>query len=255
LYQISEGAIVSGLCNGIAAYSALDVTLVRAIFVAIILLTGGAALLGYLILMFVVPYASTSEEHAAARGLPFNARELVERAKLKYAQFAGGSDWRRSRAAWRKDWKRTRAQWRAHWRYGSAPPFPAPAPATPAGHAARVAAGALVAILGIGLALFTVGWLIALLSLVMTGAILGWVLPQDVPLWVGIGALIFLYYLVVWPIKTLRHLAYTPRFGYHVNWVAPWDGLVGLAIVATLIWYGYHHVPEVHSFLDHLQRL
>jgi hypothetical protein len=58
---------------------------------ALTILTGGAALLAYLVLMFVIPYANTSEEHAAARGLPFNARVLVERAKQKYAQFTHGT--------------------------------------------------------------------------------------------------------------------------------------------------------------------
>jgi phage shock protein PspC (stress-responsive transcriptional regulator) len=74
LYQISEGAVFSGVCKGLSAYFAVDVTLVRALFVAAFLLTGGLALIAYVVLMFIVPYASTSEEHAAAHGLPFNAR-------------------------------------------------------------------------------------------------------------------------------------------------------------------------------------
>jgi phage shock protein PspC (stress-responsive transcriptional regulator) len=140
LYQISEGAVFSGVCNGIAAYGAVDVTLVRAIFVAAFLFTGGLALLAYVVLMFILPYASTSEEHAAAHGVPFNARTLVERAKEKYAQFAQGQEWRGSRAQWRSEWRRVRAewrferrrlrdQWRAHWRYGAAPGGPQPTPA------------------------------------------------------------------------------------------------------------------------------
>src|SRR3974390_2647091 len=59
LYQISEGAILSGVCNGIAAYLGVDVTIVRLAFVVLVLLTGGAAVLGYLVLMFIVPYAHT----------------------------------------------------------------------------------------------------------------------------------------------------------------------------------------------------
>ena len=35
LYQISDGAMLSGVCNGIAAYLAVDVTLVRLIFVVL----------------------------------------------------------------------------------------------------------------------------------------------------------------------------------------------------------------------------
>ena len=116
LYQISDGALISGVCNGLAAYFAIDVTLVRVLFVALVFLTGGMAIVAYLVLMFVVPYAKTSEEHAAARGIPFNARTLVEGAKQKAAEFTHGGDWRQSQAEWRAEWRRTRAQWRAEWR-------------------------------------------------------------------------------------------------------------------------------------------
>jgi phage shock protein PspC (stress-responsive transcriptional regulator) len=267
LYQISEGALVSGVCNGIAAYLAVDVTLVRLAFVVLAFLTGGGAVLAYLVLMFVVPYASTSEEHAAARGLPFNARALVERAKRKAAEFANGpdwsgskehwknewrSEWRRARAEWRSEWRRTRAEWRArHW---SRPPPPAPPSAAPAPYAAHVVTGFLLAVLGVVLALFTIGWVLALVSLVTTGAIFGWWLPHDVPFWVGIIVLIVLYNLVAWPIKAARRAAYYPGGGYHGPWVAAWDGVVGLAILFALGWYGYHHVAEVRDLFDHLSR-
>ncbi|HXQ30518.1 MAG TPA: PspC domain-containing protein [Steroidobacteraceae bacterium] len=270
LYQISEGAIVSGVCNGIAAYFKVDVTLVRVIFVALLFLTGGAALLGYLVLMFVVPYASTSEEHAEARGLPFNARALVERAKQKYSEFRSSPDWRRSRAEWRQEWRRARAEWRLEWRraraewrahrraYRGSAPFPpppvGPAPA-PVPYAAHVVAGTLLAVLGLVLALFTIGWLLALASLVMTGAVFGWPLPHDVPVWVAIVALLVLYNLVAWPIKAARRAAYYPRSGYHAPWVAAWDSVVGLAILAALLSYAYGHVPEVHDFFDHLRHV
>ena len=88
LYQISDGALVSGVCRGIAVYLDVDVTLVRLLFMIAAVLTGGLAILAYVVMMFIVPYANTPEEHAVAKGLPFNARVLVERAKLKAAQLA-----------------------------------------------------------------------------------------------------------------------------------------------------------------------
>jgi phage shock protein PspC (stress-responsive transcriptional regulator) len=267
LYQISDGAIVSGVCNGIAAYLGVDVTIVRLAFIVLALLTGGAAVLAYLVLMFVIPYASTSEEHAAARGLPFNARALVERAKQKAAEFASGTDWRGSgrrwSRAWRGEWRRARAEWRSEWRRaraewraqrGSGPPSPPPPPPAPAPvpYAAHVVTGCLLAILGVVLALFTIGWVLALVSLVTTGAIFGWGLPDAAPVWVGIIVLIVLYNLVAWPIKAARRAAYYPGGGYHGPWVAAWDGVVGIAILIALAWYGYHHVPELRDLIDHL---
>jgi len=88
LYQISDGALLSGVCKGIAVYLNVDVTLVRLLFVVAAVLTGGLAVLVYSVMMFIVPYANTPEEHPAARGLPFNVRVLVEQAKLKAAQLA-----------------------------------------------------------------------------------------------------------------------------------------------------------------------
>ena len=264
LYQISEGALISGVCNGIAAYFAVDVTLVRLAFVVLAFLTGGAAVLVYVVLMFVVPYASTSEEHAAARGLPFNARALVERAKRKAAEFANGTDWRgskehwkaewhgewrRARAEWREEWRRSRAEWRAR-RWSRPPPAPAQPAGAPAPYAAHIVTGFLLAVLGVVLAVWTVGWLVAFVSLLMTGAIFGWGLPHDVPFWVGLVVLIVLYQLVAWPLKAARRAAYYP--GYHLATVAAWDSVVGLAVLFALAWYGYHHVPEVRDFLDHL---
>jgi phage shock protein PspC (stress-responsive transcriptional regulator) len=263
LYQISDGAILSGVCNGIAAYLGVDVTIVRLVFVVLALLSGGAAVLAYLVLMFIVPYAHTSEEHAAARGLPFNARALVERAKQKAAEFASGTDWRGSsrhwRDEWRGEWRRARAQWRSEWQRASSawharqssPPAPQPATA-PAPYAAHVVTGCLLAVLGVVLALFTIGWLLALVSLVTTGAIFGWWLPDQMPFWVGLLVLIVLYNLVAWPIKAARRAAYGPGGGYHGPWIAAWDGVAGIAILLALAWYGYHHVPQVRDLIDHL---
>jgi phage shock protein PspC (stress-responsive transcriptional regulator) len=270
LYQISEGAIVSGICNGYAAYSGVDVTWIRVIFVLLIMLTGGLALLAYLVLMFVIPYANTSEEHAAARGLPFNARLLVEQAKQQYEQFAHArwnradgswrSEWRHARASWRLERRRAREQWRdyrRHYRrYGYAPaPAPSvPAP-TPAGYVGHVITGTVLAILGLVLAVMLISMLLAAISLINTRAVLGWPLPMDIPLWVGLVGLIVLYKIIAWPIQAARHSAYWYTGNYHGPWIAAWDGLVGLAIVVALLWYGYHHLPQLRDFVDHLPRI
>ena len=89
LYQIREGAMISGVCNGLGAYFNLDPTFVRIAFVLSALLHGAGVAL-YLVLMIVVPYAKTSEELAAAQGgnagLPYRIQRLVEkiRRKLSY---------------------------------------------------------------------------------------------------------------------------------------------------------------------------
>jgi phage shock protein PspC (stress-responsive transcriptional regulator) len=272
LYQISDGAVLSGVCNGLAAYFAVDVTLVRAIFIALFLVTGGVALLGYVVLMFVVPYASTSEEHAAARGLPFNARALVERAKQKYSQYQNG-EWRGARDEWRKEWRRMRAEWRferrrmrtewrTHWRFGrgsAAPgaPFGAggataaggvrPAPVS---YITHVIIGTLLAVLGIVSAILTIGWLLVLMSLVLTGAVMGWTLPHGIPFWAALVVLVVLYSCFAWPIRALRHAAYASVGSYHGAWVEAWNGIIACAVVVTVLWFGFHHETEVRELFN-----
>lgn len=100
LYQVREGAMISGVANGIAAHFNLDPSLVRIAFVAgaVIetmtedhppILTFGL----YMLLMFLLPYAKTSEERAAAQGhhttIPYKVQRLVERIKAKFGEFSG----------------------------------------------------------------------------------------------------------------------------------------------------------------------
>ena len=276
LYQISEGALVSGICNGYAAYSGLDVTWVRLIFVLLVLVTGGGALIAYLVFMFIIPYANTSEEHAAARGLPFNARLVVENAKRQYAQFASSHDWQREKASWRKDRRRTRAEWRLErkrareeWRwqkrYGqayraaySAPPPPGAAAATvpaPAPYVVHVLGGSIVALLGLVSAAIGLVMLVAIFSLINTHAVFGWPLPYDIPLWAGILGLFLIWNFIALPIRAIRHSARWYGGYYNGPWFAAFDGIVTVVILIGLGWWSVHHIPEIHQFLHNFPRL
>lgn len=47
--------MLAGICAGFAKYANIDPTLVRVLFVILCLLTGGIALIAYIILIFVIP--------------------------------------------------------------------------------------------------------------------------------------------------------------------------------------------------------
>jgi len=103
--------MISGVCNGLAAYFGIDVTLVRVVFVLFAVLTGGIGVAVYLVMMIVVPVAVTAEQMAAAHGKPFNAEELIGRPQGPQASFAPaalGQQWREQRRMWRDQ----RRQWR-----------------------------------------------------------------------------------------------------------------------------------------------
>jgi phage shock protein PspC (stress-responsive transcriptional regulator) len=95
LYQIREGAMVSGVANGLSAYFNVDPTIVRVAFVVAAVVEMAhynrppmLAIGLYVLLVFLVPYAKTSEERAAAQGasasLPYKLQNLVEKVKAKF---------------------------------------------------------------------------------------------------------------------------------------------------------------------------
>jgi phage shock protein PspC (stress-responsive transcriptional regulator) len=261
LYQISEGAMISGVCNGFAAYFKVDVTIVRIIFVALALLTGGLWILAYVAMMFVVPFANTSEEQAAARGLPFNARELIERAKKQYEEFRSKHDWRQHRSHWRGEWRQQRREWRQqqrewrrHWRHNwdtrsHWAPQESPHPTS---YATRVVAGFLVPVFGIISAALFVVWLIALVSLASSGTILGWPLPAGIPLWAALIIVTIAYGALSAPMRAAKYASYSASGGHHPGWYGFGDGLVRLAFIALFLWIAYHYIPAIHSLIDSL---
>jgi phage shock protein PspC (stress-responsive transcriptional regulator) len=88
LRQISEGAVISGVCQGLARYFGLDVTLLRVVAVLLLVITGGGMIPVYLALMLLMPYAPLEPGAAPLRWLPAKCRSGVEylRAKLGFGQ-------------------------------------------------------------------------------------------------------------------------------------------------------------------------
>jgi phage shock protein PspC (stress-responsive transcriptional regulator) len=248
LYLIREGAMLAGVCNGTAAYLGIDPTIVRVLFVLLALGTKGAFIFVYVVLAIVIPSADTSEERAAAYGEVFNARELIDRAAENFKE--GGREWNRS-------WRRQHRRWRRHWRksaqsahWAAAPPPPPPAP--PATYATRVLAGFMVPVLSVVSALFFWICAYAVLSLVTMREAFGILLPDDVPLWVGIVVLFFLYQSVAWPLHAARRASYQALGGPHHASVAALDGMLSLGIALLVVWFAYYNVPAVREFISAL---
>lgn len=265
LYQINEGALISGLCNGIAAYFDLDVTIVRVATVLLAFVTGGAVAVAYFVLMFIVPVANTSEERAAAHGMPFNARTLIDSARRKAAEFTNGPEWQQSRAEWRREWRRSRAEWRrgfanmrSSWRSSSfasgadaaaAAPMHAAAP-SPRPVGARLFVGFVEGVAVLLLFAFTLVWLLALASLVVSGAVFGWGWPTEHGFWIALLALVIAWLLVSGPLKLLIRATRSYGRDYRGNTMTSGDAIVWLAVVAVAAWYGYGTVPEFRAFID-----
>jgi phage shock protein PspC (stress-responsive transcriptional regulator) len=84
LVQIREGAMVSGVCNGLAANFGVDVTIVRVIFVVLAIATSCAFVLVYMAMMFLIPY-DTNIEKINDQSLPGFMYKFVTQTKRKLA--------------------------------------------------------------------------------------------------------------------------------------------------------------------------
>jgi phage shock protein PspC (stress-responsive transcriptional regulator) len=236
LYRIPSGAMIAGVCNGLSAYFGVDVAFIRIGFALAAILTKGAAILGYVVMMFIIPEAKTPEERAVAGGLPFNAKEVINRAKKHYAE---------GTRQWRRQLRHQQRLWRRNWP-GAEAPFPyGPAPALMM----------LLPLLSLAhLALF-VTMVAMLISLVNTGAILSWQLPKDVPLWAGVLILLVGYQIVVSPIRAAHQWPSHPQAAGPVQWVVFWNAVIWLIGLAFAVWMASSHVPEIREFLQRLPEL
>lgn len=231
--------MISGVCAGLAAYFDIDVTVVRIAFVVLAVVTRGVWLLVYGVLMFVIPYAETSEERAAASGRPFTAQELVEQAKRNYADFKTNKEWKRN-------WRRQRRDWHRRWRQATMPHTWN----AQAAYASQVWTSATAPVFGLINAALALALIFALFSLATTQAVFGVPLPAGVPLWAGFVIVIGLYQVVAMPFIAAHRAATFPGAPGLMLWMSPLTNLLWLAAVGYGMWYGYHHVPAVHDAID-----
>jgi phage shock protein PspC (stress-responsive transcriptional regulator) len=233
LYRVPAGAMIAGVCTGIAAYTQVDVTIVRIAFVIAALLTKGVGIIAYVVMMFVIPEAGSPEE--AAGGAPLNAKDVIDRARQRSAE---------TTREWRRKWRRQQREWRRQWPTG-----------TPLAYAPPPAVAALAPVFGlvhIALFLVMVGMMI---SLVNTGAILDWHLPPDIPVWAGALILLVAYQVTVSPFRAAQHWSWYPGGGAVAAPFAFWNAVVWLVGIAFAVWLASEHLPEIREFLHRLPDL
>ena len=236
LYRIREGSMLAGVCTGLATYFHLDVTIVRILFVVATFLTSGVVIPVYFVMMLVIPEATTSDEHAAAHGMPFSAQDIVDRA----TKFAKGDQ------AWRRQWRRKQRQFRREWRTAMDHDLRWRADDVPG---ALFAALIVPVFMLITLAMFVVLWF-AIHSLATTGAVSGWTIPPDMPFWVAVVILVVLFAIATSPLSAARHISY--RAYGHYPMFAILNGVVWMVVVGVLLWYGSQHQDDVRDFIQRL---
>ncbi|HEX3837418.1 MAG TPA: PspC domain-containing protein [Steroidobacteraceae bacterium] len=241
LFQIREGAMLSGVCNGLAAYFGVDVTLVRVIFAVFAVLTGGIGMVVYAVMMLVVPVAITAEQMAAAHGKPFNAEELIGRPQGPQANFSAGEHWRQQWREQRRMWRDQRRQWRRQQRAWHGAPYPGNCGPPPVGF------GPLSAVVR---ALMLIAFLVALVGAAAGRPLLGWDWTSQVPNWVGIVAVCVIYGTLVKQMRMARYYGRVGAYSPGHALVALFGTILWLLILVVVGWYVLHHWPEVQDFLQ-----
>jgi phage shock protein PspC (stress-responsive transcriptional regulator) len=251
LYLIKDGAMVAGVCTGIAAFIGIDVTIIRIVFLVLVVLTKGFWALAYGALMFVIPSANTAEERAAAHGEPFNAQELIDRAKKSYANMGGPT----LSGGWRGNWRTQHRAWRRHERAAARAgwwPTPPAVPMPPVNYATRIGAGLMIPVFSLASAGIFLVFAYAFVSLVMSREVFGEELPIQLPLWLGLLFLFVAYNAIAWPIHAARRASYYAVGGYGHGMVAAWDGLLWVGFAIVIVWVAYQALPEVRDLVNAL---
>ncbi|HTH93325.1 MAG TPA: PspC domain-containing protein [Candidatus Paceibacterota bacterium] len=112
IYILPDNAYILGVCNAIAVYFDIDVTLVRIAFVVLAVLTRGAWIFVYFVMYWVIPKANTPEEKAEAwNTMRMTAQTIIDKTRSGYE---GWDKWQKRYA--KKEQKRwQRQQYRHHY--------------------------------------------------------------------------------------------------------------------------------------------
>jgi phage shock protein PspC (stress-responsive transcriptional regulator) len=248
LYRIKDRAVIAGVCSGIGAYFDLDPNLIRVLFILGALFTSGFGILVYIVLMFAVPSAHTSEEWAAAHGIPFNAQEIIDRAKREYGRFAEESarSWRAESRRWRRQWREQSRSWERSLDWGGAPA--ADPPAQPVGYVERVFAGLGAFVFSIVTAALLIAFILSFFSILSTNSIMGWSPPGDLPTWLLLLIVCIVYGALSTPLIAMRRSSYATLSGRRYG--GGGEGLVTLMIVAVVAWFAWAYSPEARQLME-----
>lgn len=241
--------MISGVCNGIAAYLNLDPTLVRLAFV-LLTIFWGTGLFVYVVLAIVVPEARSPEEKSAASGSPATAQEFIRRAKEGYYEAMKNFPDRKARREWSRQFKRDmRAnadQWRHNWRSYWTEHLP--------GHSGMAFALPFLSLLN---GLLMILFLCTLISVLATNTVFGRPLPGGLPVWGAAVVVLLVYGILAGPLKMARRACYrgTGSPGWSWSFVFLLDAVIWLGVVAALVCLAAHYFPEGRDAFHNLPSL
>jgi phage shock protein PspC (stress-responsive transcriptional regulator) len=214
LFRLPEQGMLGGVCAGIAAYFNIDVVWARLAFVVLTLFTG-VWFFVWLVMLFVMPRAVTPEDIALAHGNPFNAQDVINRAKKKYDEYSaaaaelGRREWARhestvsnTTADLKKGFENLGAKLR---RTGNDVPHRRshrpPRSDVQVSYGAQVLAGFALPVLSVLSASALVAVLVLMLLLADNNSVIGWLPELGAPQWLLFAAAGIAYLIVAAPLR------------------------------------------------------
>jgi len=245
LYQIREGAMISGVCVGLSEFLHIDVTVIRILFAIFALVSGGWWMLAYGVLMFIVPRVNTRAE--AAGGVATGAKPY-EWPWDKHGWPWDKHDWPWGQPGWdanaKRDWKEAGQQFGEQWR-DKGREWRDQQRAARMEHHPWPMFGTVSMIVFLMLGFF---WL----SFWSRGQFFfGWPFFWGFPHWVGIIIFFMVIRFIFMPFRMARWHGYGPYPYAHPQhaWVSMWNGLMWFGVMIFLVWAAYHFIPEVHNVI------
>lgn len=255
LYRIKEGAMIAGVCNGLAAYFGIDVTLIRLAVAILIFFSFGTVAIAYLVAIVIIPKAETPEQKAAASGPSQTAHDFVRMAREGYYEGMKSFPDRQARREWKRKFRREMRDWKHNFRWQMKENFggwqPKPEPTIPP---CPPPTGSFIAlpVLSTLKALLVFIFAFAILTLIASGTVFGISLPGNLPVWAGVILLILAYHIAAAPIKALRRACYYRLQGQPYYWhpfAELWHGLVMLGVLSLCVWMADCFIPGFHQAL------
>ncbi|MDR2011220.1 MAG: PspC domain-containing protein [Bacteroidales bacterium] len=84
IYRDTDNKIIAGICSGLAAYTGIDVVIIRILFLVFLIIPGNISLIAYLILWIAVPEARTISQKIEMKGEPVDLSNIEKTAKKTY---------------------------------------------------------------------------------------------------------------------------------------------------------------------------
>jgi phage shock protein PspC (stress-responsive transcriptional regulator) len=289
LYQVREGAMISGVCVGLSEYMRIDVTLLRILFVIFAFVSSGWGILVYGMLMFILPNVATRAD--AASGSTAGTHHWPWDSGWPWDKYG----WPWDRYGWPWDHP-TEAQQRAREQELGARPYkptpptssspsspPPPQQASqssPAGprdarqqwrdqrhewreqqrawraqrRAARMAYHPWPVWGTMSMIIFLLFGFMWLSFWTRGHFFFGWPFFWGFPHWIGILVFFMLLRLVFMPFRAARWYGYGyGPYGPYPHpahaWISMWNGLAWFLVLIFGVWLAYHYIPEVHDFI------